>query len=397
MQKLMGLYRQAEALEQTRTQEELRLLAGSFRDSYDSVGDLTLMGMGSRAFASDSGYEGEIYYFLETKRGDWYTWTDARPTFYEGRRRPVRPGSSQPAPWELNCSREQLQELEIHLTNAKVAKGNRLSVSQETRGEVLGSRAQCGAAFYGKMVWDYRLLAQQYFLRPLKEQEETDHLALLGAARCGEASFDQVEQRFDLPLYDSKGRMIPVSLRYSREERYTIRVLERLQKRLRAEKNGRFAFFGRLYLQKGRLCLYPIEFFDRVVLPSAAGEPIGRGSFTENVEPGMDERTLQDFTDYLSEAEQALADLYQSGLDSVLEETVNSLNRLGTEGEELGLHLAGKKLRGMAEALQEKRHRMGFDPMPLLKEWAELVDYLNTCRELTAQDTVRLAMEPKEV
>lgn len=98
MQKLIRLYGQAEELERAKTQEDLRSLAGSFRDSYDEAGELTLMGMGSRAFKSGSGYEGEIYYFLETKRGDWYTWTDARPTFYEGRRRPVRAGERRRRP-----------------------------------------------------------------------------------------------------------------------------------------------------------------------------------------------------------------------------------------------------------------------------------------------------------
>ncbi|MDO5407058.1 MAG: hypothetical protein Q4F28_07000 [Eubacteriales bacterium] len=421
MRKLIGLYGQADLVERM---EDVEQLAGSFRDTYDPVGELFLMGMGSRAFQGGSGYEGEIYYFLETGTGSWYTWTDVRPAFYEGQRRRTD-GSRQAAPWELNCSREQMAEMNIRLTHAKAAAGGRLSVSRETKGDLLRTREPYEAAFHEKIRWDYRELLQQYFSKPQKEQEETDHLVLAGAVGMGEPVFDAVEQRFFLPLYDRNGRTVPVSLRYSKEERYTIRVLERLQKRLEQRQkvdeqrsdgqkpDGRqateedcsgMAFFGRLYLEKGQLMLYPIEFFDRLAVPEPDTEREnqsfgwGKSGFElMDREFGLflEVRQLQRFTGYFADVNQVLSDLLQSGLDSVLEETVQGIVRLAAEGEALGLHLAGEKLGSLAEALCQKRHRMSFDPEPVMKLWTELEAYLEVCEELTARDMAQVLMEQK--
>lgn len=393
MRKLIALYRKAEAAEKAESTEELLRLAGSFRDSYEPTGELFLMGIGNRAFQSGSGYEGEIYYFLETKTGSFYTWTDARPVFYEGVRK-NRAGGNQMAPWNLNCSREQMTELCIHLTDAKAAGGNRLSVSQETKGEIVGKRSLADAAFFGKIIWDYRLLLQQYFAKSSDEREETDCLALVGAARVGEAMFSQVEQRFFLPLYDGEGRQLPISVRYSRDEKYTIQLLERLQQRLwkrQQEKDAcKAVFFGRLYMEKERLVLYPIEFFDEIDVPEK------KERAEEEVDSGVDEKTVRRFAQYMEEAEQLLADLFQSGLDSVLEETLRGLVQLGREGEQIGLHLAGTKFAGMAEALRAKRHRMDFQPEPVLRDWSELMDYIGICKELTAEDSAGIAMKEEK-
>lgn len=390
MRKLLGLYEQTEALLKAKTQEEYRILAGSFRDSYAPAGELTLMGMGDRTFQSPSGYEGEIYYFLETEKGDWYTWTDARPVFYEGRRKPVGNGERQAAPWEMNCSREQMTEMVIRLKNAKAAKGNRLSVSQETKGEILGKRILSDPAFQKKTVWDYRILLEQYFSKPLEEQEETDHLALVGAVRCGECVFDQIEQRFFLPLYDLRGRKISISLRYSKEEKYTIRLLERLQKRLTEREEKVFAFFGRLYLEKGSLVLYPIEFFDGVSVRKEENDEEKEAGANEKE---VDGKVLREFMNCLTQADQALADLFQSGLDSVLDENIERIARIGCECEEMGLHFAGKTLKDMQKMLRAKRHRMNFCTEEILHIWAKLVRYLGYCREIIARDSAFLAME----
>ena len=97
--RLLALYRKASLLERTKEPERIRQLAGTFRDAYHPVPRLHLTAIGGRSFKSKAGYEGERYYFLETEQKRWYTWTDARPVFYEGRRRPSgrlreRPGAA---------------------------------------------------------------------------------------------------------------------------------------------------------------------------------------------------------------------------------------------------------------------------------------------------------------
>ena len=108
--KLLVLYQKSEKIGKADSQETIQAMAGAFRDAYEPAGRLHLVSMGGRTFSSRTGYEGEIYYFLEARQKKWYTWTDARPVFYEGiRRKPPANSEKALAPWGLSCSREQLQ------------------------------------------------------------------------------------------------------------------------------------------------------------------------------------------------------------------------------------------------------------------------------------------------
>ncbi|MBR4025965.1 MAG: SWIM zinc finger family protein, partial [Lachnospiraceae bacterium] len=107
-QKLLQIYKKADVL-QIVQKEQMRQLVGTFRDTYELTKDLHLMGIGSRAFQSKSGYEGETYYFLEINQKKWYTWTDARPIFYEDvRQRQMYTIERTIAPWGLGCTREKM-------------------------------------------------------------------------------------------------------------------------------------------------------------------------------------------------------------------------------------------------------------------------------------------------
>lgn len=128
-------------LEQAKEADEVSALAGVFREEYLPAPRLHLTAVGLRHFHSKSGYEGDRYYFLETEQKRWYTWTDARPTYYEGvRRRPVESAQNSQAPWGLNCSREKMMELEFYLIQARATQEGRLSVSRDTGSEIVGKR-----------------------------------------------------------------------------------------------------------------------------------------------------------------------------------------------------------------------------------------------------------------
>ncbi|MBR6771209.1 MAG: SWIM zinc finger family protein [Lachnospiraceae bacterium] len=141
LERLLKLYRRTVLLEEAREPEKLRNLAGSFRDTYYPMPRLHLVAIGARNIQSKTGYEGESYYFLEINQGRWYTWTDVRPVFYEGvRRRPAGKLGQSAAPWSLGCSRDQLMEMEFFLEQGKATEDGRLSVSQDTKGELVGVR-----------------------------------------------------------------------------------------------------------------------------------------------------------------------------------------------------------------------------------------------------------------
>lgn len=412
--RLLGIHELAEKLRDTDSQEQIRALAGTFRDTYEPVGQLRLLGMGGRTFSSKTGYEGEIYYFLEPEQKRFYTWTDARPVFYEGIRRRPPGGGNAMAPWGLNCSREQLQSLEFELMDAKAASGGRLSVSKESRGEAVGERSLLNPAVKEQIFWDYEALLEEHFgIRSPKQGlmnrafGRREKLALAGAVRWDETCFDTVEQRFSWNLYDRKGCRLSIALKYTKEEKLTIQLLERLEQRLKKRSRKAVVFFGSVYLdEEGRLCLYPIEFFIKEAEEIAgqegllAGQDSGFGDIVEERTGGRPSpgsalpsaEVLSAMERYRREAVRQLSDLFVSGLYSVREDLVSRLPVLAEDGEHMGLHYAGSMWKQICRELEDRRHQMEFSPEPVIRAAEELYAYFQACREKLAYDTARRNM-----
>ena len=384
MGRLLFLYRDAVRLEQAGV-EEMRSLAGTFRDTYERVPPLHLMGVGSSYFKNKAGYEGERYYFLELEQKKWYTWTDARPSFYEGvRGRPPRNEEHAQAPWGLNCSRGKMMELEFYLTDAKAAKGGRLSVSRETKSEIVGNRDLSGKEIREMVIWDYHRL----FQRQMIQNREP---VLAGAVHCKKGRFDTVKQRFDMEIYDVQGNCLHVAVTYSKEERLTIRVLERLSGRLDRQEDSPLVFFGIPYLEEGKICLYPVEYFDGAGLcPSVNGSESGQEN---RIDAGaLSAGVIRAAEQCLQEIRVTLSDLFQSGLRSVQPETLSQMYSMEREAAGLGLHLAGEELSRLRGQLESQRHQIKSDPEPVIGIWVRLMEYLTLGLQRTQMDLAMAGM-----
>lgn len=406
--RLLWIGQRAQELSLVKDQDGIRRLAGTFRDTYEPVGKLHLLGMGGRTFSSATGYEGEIYYFLEPEKKKWYTWTDARPVFYEEvRRRPPGVSENAPAPWGLNCSREQLQYLEFDLINAKAASGGRLSVSRESKGEALGSRSLETEGLRELIMWDYEALLCQNFggsggeaggETQNRAEGRKEKLVLVGAVRWGETDFDTVEQRFSWNLFDPEGRSLFISLRYTKEERLVIQMLERLEQRLKKRGQKAIVCFGSLYLDEdGRMCLYPIEFLLKGAEHIAEAGPVSAkgGSPGKRVLPSME--TIRTMEQYRKEAMCQLSDLFVSGISSIQEDTICQLAVLSEDGERLGLHRAGAEFGRICGLLERKRHQMDFSLEPVLEAEIRLYKYLTACREKISCDLALLKQRAADI
>jgi len=392
LSKFLQLYGRAGKLADAESQEEIRPLSGNFRDTYEPVGKLHLAAMGGRTFSSKTGYEGETYYFLETEKKQWYTWTDARPVFYEGvRRRPLAGAEQNQAPWGLNCSREQMQELEFDLTGAKAASKGRLSASQDTKAEITGVRSFEEDAIWQMIRWDYEKLLKEYETKAWKgkRDEGQEKLALVGAVRWENTEFDPIRQRFSWCIYDTMGRKLFVSIKYTKEEQLTIRLLERLEQRLRKRPQGNIVFFGSLYLdEESRLCLFPIEFF---LKDTKKGEEINEPAASEE-EIRLFPDAVKTLSQYCREAAGQLSDLFISGFDSVSDDVLDQMEILGEDAKHLGLHGAAGELRHISGLLRGKRHQMEFSPGPVLEAMERLEQYLSVCQEKISWDLALLSM-----
>lgn len=403
--KLLDIYKKADKLMAAQDQKEIRALAGAFRDTYEPVGRLRLVCMGGRTFLGKAGYEGEIYYFWETEKKKWYTWTDVRPVFYEDiRKKPASVSNQSQAPWGLNCTREQMQELEFELINAKAASGGRLSVSQETKAEIIGSRNLEDEKIKQIISWDYEKLLDDNFKGGLKESKDgagkvndrRERLALVGAVKWDETDFDEVLQRFSWSIYDRQDRRLYISLKYTKEERLTINMLERLVQRLKNRSGCEIIFFGSLYIdEEGRLCLFPIEFFMReekdnietgAVKDIDDSKAINNSKAISNSLNNLQLPVVTTFSLYLKEALGQMSDLFVSGLSSVWDDTIQRLSAFAEDSEGLGLHEAGKEFSNICRLLKEKRHNMEFNPEPVIKAMARLNEYLLACRKKADYD-----------
>ena len=441
------LYSRAGLLLQAQTGEKISGLAGDFRADYLSVGNLDLIGVTMEHFESQTGYEGDTIYFLEENTGKWYTYTNARPVFYDGKKRTGYREKSQ-APWGLNLAFENLAKVRIRLKGAKCDGRRRLSSSQDTKGEILGESGLCVSVIQG---WYYRdfgkLFAEQIGRQRrewLGEQEDAGEntvqtgaeLVFVQPESCKKAEFSRTGQMLSMPLYDKKGREILVEVAYSRQETDTIRYLERL-----SEKEPP-CFLGKIRLRDGKLGMYPIDLPDvrdedtgsSEENPEAAGciaknpEDEGEASGNSGRSSGNDAEapgnTVEKIADGQKNSEkdieepenntvgpdnkmearkvhkskyqvmeeltgeiQGLAEeLYQSGFTTVHDATLQGLKKAAGLTEQYGMEYLSGMLRKLAEEIEKSRHQMEKSLCTMAELYAALDEYLYLCRQKTAYD-----------
>ena len=233
---------------------EAAALAGVFRDEYRAAGDLQLYLLGLRAVDLPSGYAGTVYYFWDIRKHRFYAYRDLRPTFYEGRRRPER---AETTVWELPGTLRQAWNCRVNLSGARLSGEGNLSATAQCRGTLLQKCPPGTVLPPSAVMEDFSSLLP----RSRPGRDELRRLALLRPARGERQAYNQVEQRFTLRLLDGAGRDIWLTVRYRERSQAVVEALEKLTDQWEQNPNLRPVFFGALYREGGRLCLYPIECF----------------------------------------------------------------------------------------------------------------------------------------
>ena len=98
----------------------------------------------------------------------------------------------------------------------------------------------------------------------------------------------------------------------------------------------------------------------------------------------------------LKEAEAILNDLFECGLESVLEETIRRINMAGEECENRGLHQGAEDFKKLEELLRNKPHEMKFDPEPVMNIMWRLSEYISLCKEHVTYDNAINHMKGEE-
>lgn len=99
----------------------------------------------------------------------------------------------------------------------------------------------------------------------------------------------------------------------------------------------------------------------------------------------------------LKEAEAILNDLFESGLESVLDETVRRMKIAGEECENRGLHQGAEDFSKLEELLSKKPHEMKFNPEPVMNIMWRLSEYISLCKEYVTYDNAIIHMKGEEI
>ncbi len=409
MARMARLYRRVEGLVKAEDAGAVAGLAGEFRADYLPVGNLDLIGIAMEHFQSQNGYEGETVYFLEENTKKWYTYTNARPVFYDNRTRRGYMEKAQ-SPWGLNLSLENLLKVRIHLTGAKCDDRNRLSSSQDTKGEVVGEQKLCVSDVQN---WYYRDFGELFSGQIDKQQSgwlaeqsgmpgedrqageeggETSRgteLVFVQPAECGKSEFSQTGQILTLPLYDRAGREILVEVTYSKEESGTIRYLERIsQKKVPC-------FLGKVSLRNGRIRMYPVD-LPEIEEPMEETERQGAKDGTGEEDLQAEERIVMGrksafdvMEDLTEEIMSLMEDLYQSGFDTVHDSTLKDIRKASELTEQYGMAWLSQMLASLAGEIEAGRHSMERKTADMAGLYTDISEYLYLCGQKTAYDRGR--------
>ncbi|GED56506.1 hypothetical protein ABER61_04700 [Brevibacillus formosus] len=224
LDRLSRVYLSLLALERTDHIEVKKQLLGSFKSKYHMVPQLSLYALGANPWETRSGYKGITYYFYSLSDQRIYTYTEARPVYYEGISFSFKDSYKGKVPWGGLISMEELSHSQVILTQAKTNREQRLSSSEETQLTIV-PRDNIEELDLGKVLvrdWssDWKDAAGDMFETAL------DSVFLLKAKKFNQVDFDQKTQQLILTIEDEQCDSLPLSISYQGEFARNIRHLE---------------------------------------------------------------------------------------------------------------------------------------------------------------------------
>ncbi|MCM1084142.1 MAG: SWIM zinc finger family protein [Clostridium sp.] len=378
------LYGEANHIAHSTDDKELYNLTKRMRSEYVPSKPLDLVGMGYWHFKSDTGYEGITIYFVEENTGKWYTYTNARPLFYEGKRA-VKMTGKETAPWGLSCNLQELAQSRIHMSGCLVNQEGRLSSTSGAKAEIMGVRSFDCEGILKNSYHDFSTLFMEKFPANASEWQLRERLALIYPDRMTDASFDSVRQCFLMGLSDAAGKQIKIQIDYSSDESYNIKYLERIYQEISRKKKKPACFLGRLYISEGMLKMYPIEYYEE-----NEGE---RQSFLQKIrkethaakkgqEDEAEERTqphgIARVKECLENCRNLMTQIFQSGFTAVSARTIEDMKQLQVTTLQYGLNYGADMLGTIAGELERRKHEVTVQASETLEEeFVRLNLYIN--------------------
>lgn len=342
--------------------EILKELCGNFKDSYHIIKELEIIPLTVRKFDSAAGYEGEIYYFINKSNNStelpYVTFSDIRPTFYEGQKR--NKGSN--APWGLYGSCSTVMKAEMQLFLPKLS-GIRLSSSATTQAMQAGKPNLNQKAVYDKIYTDFRRLAEENFIQRTAD-EDSETLVMLMPKQCIQSSFSEITQTHSILVEDIYGQRLRIKARYTSKSGDFISQLSKVGEMMLKNPRNHYVIFGNAYLEDGECFIYPIAVFDNIKMPLPDAE--SRESQSEDAYNYFD-RLFHQIRDIL-------CDMVQCGIRSFdLQEHICDISG---ECERSGLSVLSERLKQLSDALEAKNHTYSNNYTQIIRLISAIYTYL---------------------
>lgn len=214
-----------EALEQDIGSARKARLAGRFRSRYYTVPRLDLYGLGAEPWETRSGYRGITYYFCCAEDGGVYTYTQARPAYYEGAEFDYSRHYRERTPWKPDLTLRTASASMLSMRSAKVSEEGRLS-SGGSPAVTLPERPPVESFDFGSLLAGSfaELNADGGEVRLFGGRPR--RLALIRAAAIESCRYDSGEQALKLIAVDLVGERLELIVPYHADWSTAINRLE---------------------------------------------------------------------------------------------------------------------------------------------------------------------------
>jgi hypothetical protein len=230
-------------------------LCGEHKSTYYDIPPIKLWGIGAEAWSSKSGYEGITYYFFLESRDMLLTYTNSRPTYYDNNKRKNFQIALSTVPnWGIEGKLEEISKSGMKLINGKINEENRISSSAQSSGEILERTSIYELKLDKYTIDNWEELLQRFCGELVKDIPILEKIFVIRPLNYGKSSFDNIKQRFTLPIYDIRGKLMNIVLDFSPEKKMLIRKFERM------ERSNKYpdSILGRIYIIDGNFSVEPI-------------------------------------------------------------------------------------------------------------------------------------------
>ncbi|MGN0537577.1 MAG: SWIM zinc finger family protein [Acutalibacteraceae bacterium] len=339
-------------------------LLGEMKSTYTVSDDLALIPIAKREFSSVSGYEGEIYYFLNKDTESpqrFFSYSNIRPSFYDTRK--VRPLYN--APWGLGVNVDEMMKFQIRLKNPKLS-GSKISSSGETTGELTEPTEQLNLSEVRDCVYtDFKKMIEDVFSST--NETETERLVFLSPKKYIQSVSDTIGQAHRLIIEDTLGQRITIQLHYRSSDKNFFDTFRALCGNIVENTKDTYVFFGRLYIEHEKCYLFPIAVFNTITLsPSLEEKEIQRleGNDTD----------YGYFAELFHDIQKTLGDIMQCGINSF--DLYDSIQEYALECQKCGLNRLNQKLDALYNCFIQRNHTYDNDNTNIVRLLTEIHQYL---------------------